>query len=96
MENEDETHFVFNMDNGKTLGLCGTTQVKYTDVVSGGENFTMMLRLSGGSRARFQLPFIIFKNGSRSYPIRCVQDNVPGVCYRSQPKGWMDTKVFLQ
>lgn len=96
MENADETHIVFNMDNGKTLGLRGTNHVKYADVVSGGENITMMVRITGGPNAMVEVPFLIFKNKSRSYPIRGVPDTVQGVCYRSQPKGWMDAAVFLQ
>jgi hypothetical protein len=36
IKNMDETHFVMNMDNGKTLGFCGDHVVKYADVVSRG------------------------------------------------------------
>jgi hypothetical protein len=35
-ENADETHFVVNMDNGRTQGMIGDGDVKYADVVSGG------------------------------------------------------------
>lgn len=96
MENADETHFVFNMDNGRTLGFRGTSTVKYADVVSGGENITMMVRITGGSRARIEVPFLIFRNAGRSHPIRGVPDIVPGVCYRSSPKGWMDGVNFAE
>lgn len=37
IEIADETYFVFNMDNGKTLGLIGDDQVKNTEEVSEGE-----------------------------------------------------------
>ena len=37
VENADETHFVINYDNGRTLGFAGEEAVKYADVVSGGE-----------------------------------------------------------
>lgn len=96
IENADETHFVFNMDNGKTLAFIGDKEVKYADVVSGGEPITMMVRLTGGKNASIQPPMIVFKNQSRSYPIRGLQDNVPGVCYRSSPKGWMDYKTWIE
>lgn len=96
IENADETHFVFNMDNGKTLGLKGDRHVKYADVVSGGDPITMMVRLTGGPNARIDPPILIFKNDNRSYPIRGVPDNVPGVCYRSQPKGWMDGELLRE
>eukprot|EP00171_Calliarthron_tuberculosum_P003520 IDg3520t1 len=45
--NADETHFLFNVDNGRTLGFAGQSEVKYADVVSGGEGMTMLVRLSG-------------------------------------------------
>lgn len=94
VENADETHFVFNMDDGRTLGFRGDNSVKYADVVSGGEAITMMVRLTGGVNARIETPMLIFKNVKRSYPIQGVPDNVPGVCYRTGPKAWMDGKVF--
>lgn len=34
MQNIDETHFVINMDNRRTLGLCGDKSVKYVDMVA--------------------------------------------------------------
>jgi hypothetical protein len=51
VENADETHFVINMDNGKTLGFRGDNDVKYADVVSGGMGMTMLVRLTGGPGA---------------------------------------------
>lgn len=94
--NADETHFILNMDNGRTLGFACETEVRYADVVSGGEAFTMMVRLSGGVHGRIEPPFIVFMNKNRSYPIKGVPDNVPGVAYRSGPKGWIDTVVMPQ
>ena len=43
MENIDETHFVVNMDNGRTLGFRGYTSTKYTEVVSGGDSMTLVV-----------------------------------------------------
>lgn len=96
VENADETHFIINVDNGRTPGFSGDKEVKYADVVSGGEGFTMVVRLTGGRDARIAAPFMIFKNGDRNYPIRGVPDNVPGAAYRTGPKGWMDTTVMPQ
>eukprot|EP00171_Calliarthron_tuberculosum_P021226 IDg21226t1 len=87
IENADETHFVFNMDNGKTLGFCGAMEVKYGDVMSGGDPITTTIRLTGGLAAMIQPPMLIFRNKTRSYPIRGVPDDLPGVCYRTGPKG---------
>lgn len=94
--NADETHFQVNMDNGRTLGFAGATDVKYSDVVSGGEGMTMVVRLSGGRDAKIECPFLVFMNKDRSYPIRGVPDCVDGVAYRSGPKGWMDRVVMPQ
>lgn len=96
IENADETHFIFNMDNGRTIGFRGDEEIKYADLVSGDEGITMMVRLTGGRDARIQPPMLIFKNDNCSYPIRGVIDNVPGVCYRSGKKGWMDKRVFKE
>lgn len=96
VENWDETHFVFNMNNGKTLGFVGDEKVKFADVSSGGEGITMLVRITGGPSAEIRPPFSIFENSQRNYPIQGVADNVPGVSYRTQPKGWMDQRVFLE
>ncbi|OWZ21184.1 hypothetical protein PHMEG_0004301 [Phytophthora megakarya] len=42
IENIDETHFVVDFDNGKTLGFSGEKHIKYADVVSGGEGMPMV------------------------------------------------------
>jgi len=96
VSNADETHFVFNMDNGRSIGFRGDSTVKYSDIVAGDEGITMMVHILGGRNARVECPFLIFQNQRRSYPIRNVPDNVPGVCYRSQPKGWMDGDTFVK
>lgn len=94
LENADETHFIINVDNGKTLGFSGCDDVKYADVVSGGEGFTMVVRLSGGKQARVEPPFLVFVNKNRNYPIRGTPDCIEGVAYRTGPKGWMDAKIM--
>ena len=66
VENADETNFIINVDNGRTLGFSGDKEVKYADVVSGGEGFTMVVRLNGGPDVRIAAPFMIFKNGDRN------------------------------
>ena len=77
-----------NMDNGRTLRFSGESEVKYADVVLGGEGMTMVVRIGGGRNARIEeAPFIGFKNSGRSYPIRGLPDNVPGISYRSGRKG---------
>ena len=95
VENMDETHFVFNMDDHTTLGFIGQAKVNYADVVSGGEGMTMVLRISGGVNSKIEAPFIIFTNKKRSYPIQGIPDDVEGVSYRTGPKGWMDQKLFV-
>ena len=46
IENVDETHFVVNMGNGRTLGFMGDNVVKYVDIVLGGESMIMVVRIS--------------------------------------------------
>lgn len=64
VENADETHFVAN---GRTLGFSGEEEVKYADVVWGGECMTMV-SLCGRRDARIEPTFMVFKN--RYDPIR--------------------------
>ena len=96
MENIDETHFVVNMNNGRTLGFRGDTSSSYAEVVSGGESMTMVIRISGGRRSMIEAPMLIFTNPNSNYPIRGLDDNIPGVCYRTGPKGWMDQTLFAE
>jgi hypothetical protein len=93
VENADKTHFVFNTDNGKTLGFRGDNDVNYADIVSGGMGMTMLVRLTGGPGAPTCAPFTTFQNASGSYPIRGVPDNFPFVSYRTSAKGFMTQKV---
>ena len=78
IENVDDTHFVINMDNRRTLGLCSDQAVKYVDVVSGGEAMTMVMRITRGRQATIKPPMIIFTNQTQNYPIRGLQDNILG------------------
>ena len=84
----DETLIIVNVDNGKTLGFRGDENVKYADVASGGVGMTMVVRVHGGKFARLEPAFMIFQNESRNHPIRGIPDDVPGVAYRTGPKGW--------
>jgi hypothetical protein len=94
IENIDETHFVVNVDNGRTLGFRGDTTVKYVDVISGSDSMTMVVRISGGRRSLIEAPMLIFTNGNSTYPIRGLDDNIPGISYRTRSKGWMDQALF--
>lgn len=94
--NADETHFKIDTNDGKTLAMRGDEHIRFSDVVSGDDGMTMMLLLGGCPAAHMGMPFIVFKNGNSSYPIRGVADDVPGVCYRSQAKGWMDRVKFAE
>jgi hypothetical protein len=96
MENVDETHFLINVDNGKTLGFRGDQAVKYSDVVSGGEAMTMVVRVTGGVRGKIMAPMIIFTNAAGAYSIQGVRDNVPGITYRSSPRRWMNMGIFAE
>lgn len=51
IENADETHLVFNMDNGKKIAFIEDKEIKYVDVASRGEQITMMVRITGGRNA---------------------------------------------
>ncbi|KAL3695584.1 hypothetical protein R1sor_009660 [Riccia sorocarpa] len=96
VENIDETHFLINMDNDRTLGFRGDTQVKYADVVSGSQGMTMVVKVTGSVHAKIGTPFMIFSNANCSYPINNVPDNVPGVCYRTTKKAFITSACLAQ
>jgi hypothetical protein len=94
IENIDETSFVINMDNGRTLGFRRNTTVKYADVIFGGNNMIMVVRISRRCRSLIEAPMLIFTNRNSRYPIRGLDDNIPRVSYKTRPKGWMDQALF--
>ena len=94
IENADETHFIINCDNGRTLGFKGDEHVKYADVVSAGVGMTMVVKVSGGQGAKIIAPFMIFQNDGCRYLIHEVPDNIHGVSYRSAANGFMTSQVF--
>ena len=94
MENMDETHFLYDLDDYYSITRRGPKSVDYTAVVSGGTGMTLVLRLSGGLNSKLEAPFFIFKNENANYPIAGSLENVPGVCYRTQRSGWMDRSTF--
>lgn len=55
---------------------------------------TMMLLLEGRALAELGISMMIFKNNGCSNPGSGTTNTVPGVFYRTGPKGWMDRSVF--
>lgn len=94
--NADGAHPIIGRDNGRTLRFAAIRELKNANLVSGGEGFTMVARLSTGRDYRIEPPFIIFTPTARSYPIKGVTEDVPGVDYRGRPKVWIDTKVMSE
>ena len=94
--NANETHFIINVDKGKTLGFVGIGGVENADVVSGSESLTMIVRLRDERDACIERPFLVFTNKNHSYRIRGTPDDVAGAAYRMGPKGWMDNQVVPQ
>lgn len=92
--NASEMHLLVTPDDGRTIAMEGDLEVRYSDVVSGNMGMTMMVMLGDGSKPPFKVSLIILQNDRCSQPIHGVPDTVPGVCYWSSPKGWMDTSVF--
>ncbi|KAE8979049.1 hypothetical protein PR003_g26172 [Phytophthora rubi] len=94
--NMDESHFVIDLDDGKTLDFVGAQSVKYRSIVSGREGFNMCVLLKGGRYARILCPMLIFKNTKSSYPIPNLPDTVSGVCYRSSPSAFINGRLMTE
>ncbi len=54
----------------------------------------LCMRIVGGPECRLENPMIIFQNSQRKYPIRRLHNNIKGVWYRKQPRGYMDSVLF--
>lgn len=61
VENTDATHFIFNMDNGRTIGFRGQEDIKCADVVSDDEGIIMIVRVTGGAHDGIAAPCWCFK-----------------------------------
>ncbi|OWZ06122.1 hypothetical protein PHMEG_00021670 [Phytophthora megakarya] len=71
--NMDESHFIIDLDDDKTLDFVGSQSVKYRGIVSvRRKDITMCVLLKGGSDARILCPMLIFKNKSYLKPTRYV------------------------
>lgn len=51
----------------------------YREVVIAGEGMTLVLRMSGGNNSQIPVPFFVFKNQQRNYPIIVTPDTATGV-----------------
>lgn len=96
VESAHETQFPIIVDNGRTLGLSGDKEVKYSDVVSGDESFTMLLRLCSGRDSLIPPPSLIFKNKDGTYLMRGTPEVVLDFANHAGPKGWMKKTVLPQ
>lgn len=87
-------HFLLSTKTGNTLGFGEEKQPEFIEMMEGARPMTMLVRVSGGTDAKMEAPFMIFQDPGRTYPIPGVADDVPDVCYRTSPTGWVDTTVL--
>ena len=86
MENVNETHFVINLDKGCTLGFKRDTMVKYAKVIFGGNLMTMVIKKFRSQQYMIEMSMLIFTNLDSNYPICALEDNILGICYKTNPK----------
>lgn len=60
ISNADKTHFVFNVDDGCTVGFTNDQDVRFANVTSVTEGMTMIFRISGGINTT-RAPFYYFQ-----------------------------------
>lgn len=90
VENVDETHFVVNMDNGRTLSFIGCSEVKYADVSSGGEGMTMMVRIKGAGMHQFNHHLLFSRTSREITPFEaCPMIFLVFRIARAQKDGWI-------
>lgn len=94
ISNGDEVHFFFNMENARIIGIRGDMNVKYAEVTYVDEGIEIMLQVSVGRFGKLECLMLIFKNLDRLYPVLNLPHNVPGICYCSPSKDWMEKRKF--
>ena len=93
VENMDETHFWYDMDDAIVLARKGSETIKYKDVVQSDKGMTMILRVKSGVGAKIHDPFFIFENANANYPIQGFPDDVLEVrTERKSEHGWIDQR----
>lgn len=95
-KNYDESQFIFDMDGGKVLDFQGTKRVRYAEVSSTRDKFTVSLRISGASNYNIVQSFIVFTNSRCSYPIQGLPDNVLNISYKRHLKNLMDRELVFE
>lgn len=96
LESYDETHILVNIDIGHTVSFSGTDSTNNADVVSRGEGFKMVARITGDCNARVVHLFLVFQNEDHRYPIQSLSDDVNEVAFCTGLKGWTDRTVISQ
>ena len=79
METIDETHFIIDMDNGRTLNTRGEQNTRYADVASGTTGMIMIVQVTVGEFCKSRCAMMIFSNIDSSCPIRGVADSFAGM-----------------
>lgn len=77
----DEMDLSFSVDNRQKVILFGTDSIKYANVGTGGECFTIIIRNEGEGESRIAPPILVFQNEDRSSLIRNLPDYVYRVTY---------------
>lgn len=87
----DETHFLLNYDNGKSLVFVVSEDVKYADTEeSGGLGMKVVVRISLGRYGFIHQAFFIFRNKDKNFPTR----NVPGVFFFTCKESNGSARIF--
>ncbi len=53
------------------------------------------MRISAGEHGKIEKQLVIFQNPNGNYPIAGIPENIEGITYRSSPKGWMTSQMFI-
>lgn len=85
IDNANETHFVNNVDNERTLGSSDTDDVMYADVLSDWEGFTIIVRIAGGRDSGTRHTILVFRSKDQKLPDQGLPDNFKRLAYRSKP-----------
>lgn len=89
-QNYDEMRAVIHLYVNNLFSYRAQKDIKYADVVNGGDGMKFLVASSGGPNVRMQPSFMIFINEKRSYLIQSVEGSIFEIRNQKSCKSWMD------
>lgn len=89
--NEEETHFIYILDNGGLFWFVDDEDELYADVTSSSEDIAMRAIFSSGLKKYMEPPLMIIKNEDRNFRMQNILDIFCSRWVPHRSKGWINS-----